>query len=300
MKKTILLCGVALFYSMRSNAQNNTWTKSDNENLFSECRSYISKYVNLTDEQRESLCMCYYKEINKKYDKTEYQSMLDIETKRIKETLVNQCAKNSSFELSEQKKLEPKVEPKKNEVPIINKKSVSGVWEAIEGTIWSFYENGDMEKRGNKIIFNGTSGKWFLENTSLIIMIKKIREVYKITKFDGKSTKERQKMALGAYYSMHPEKSKKKMKVLSKKNLKKTKSKLPKKKSTFKKTLKLKKKMVIKKTQTQKNKVEKPKVKPTNIRKQVPKIIIEEPHVEEKPSRKKDRKSTRLNSSHRT
>ena len=45
--------------------------------------------------------------------------------------------------------------------------------------------------------------------------------------------------------------------------------------------------MVIKKTQTQKNKVERPKVKPTNIRKQVPKIIIEEPHVEEKPSRKK-------------
>lgn len=179
MKRIIALVYLMFAFLLSSNAQNNNWTKSDNENLFSDCKSYISKYNSLTDEQRESLCMCYYKEINKKYSRAEFMAMLDIEVKRIKEATISQCAKISSYELSE-KKEEPKVEPKKDE-SVPTKENLIGHWKDDESEFWLF-ETGDykMQYKTGK----SAKGTWKIDGDQLSLYKEKMlwsnEKVFKI------------------------------------------------------------------------------------------------------------------------
>ena len=186
MKNIFFPCLLILLLATISNAQSTDWTKSDNENLFSDCKSYISKYVSLTDEQRESLCMCFYKDINKKYSKAEFQAMLDIETKRIKESTINQCATNSSYKLFEQKKEEPKPEPKKTEPSEMKatKENLTGHWKYDEGEFWLF-ETGDYRMDYND--GKKAKGTWKLDGDQLSLYKDKLlgssEKIFKILLF---------------------------------------------------------------------------------------------------------------------
>lgn len=185
MKKAIGVLFFIFCIVFNSNAQNDNWLKTDNENLFSDCKSYTSKYTALTEEQRESLCMCYYKEINKKYSKSEYQAMLDIEVKRIREATISQCAKNSSYELSD-KKEEAKADPKKDESSVLKptKENLIGHWKDDEADIWLF-ETGDYKIQYNS--GKSAKGTWKIDGEQLSLYKEKMlwssEKVFKILIF---------------------------------------------------------------------------------------------------------------------
>ena len=98
MKKTILTLLVCSF-SLGLFSQSDVWTKADRTNLYDDCMSYVTKYKNTTNDQRESISLCYIGEVTKKYTKVDFQAMIDIEIKRIKEAVINQCAKNLGIAL---------------------------------------------------------------------------------------------------------------------------------------------------------------------------------------------------------
>ncbi len=97
--KSILTTLLLLTVSLNTFAQTAEWTKSDRNVLFEEYNSFLVSYKNLSQDQRESLSLCCLDETTKAYTKSEYNSKIEIELKRIKEATINQCAKNMGVEL---------------------------------------------------------------------------------------------------------------------------------------------------------------------------------------------------------
>ena len=73
MKTRFIICLLLIFGSTRVNSQNAGWSKEDRTSIYNECMNNISKYPNLTIEQRESICLCYVTKVTKDYDKQSYQ-----------------------------------------------------------------------------------------------------------------------------------------------------------------------------------------------------------------------------------
>lgn len=174
MKNKILTLLMILF-SISGFSQSEIWSKSDRNNLFEDCMSYITKYKNTTNEQRESISLCYIGELTKKYTKDEFQSMIDIEIKRIKEAVINQCAKNLGIELRvEEKKEEVVIEKKEVDVSknVLSKAALVGKWKSDDDAIYEFLSNGTYSKKYLKNVWdqlgwhvenNLYTGDWFLD-----------------------------------------------------------------------------------------------------------------------------------------
>ena len=178
MTKFILTTSLTALFFTNVNSQNK-WTKDDRNNLYSDCMSNISKYNTATNEQKESVCLCYIDEISKKYPKDEYQSKIDAETKRIREATLTQCSKNTGIELGE-KKEEPKIEPKvdnKNTETSVTKENLIGHWKDENSEFWLF-ETGDYKMQYND--GKSAKGTWKVDNNQL--------DLYK-DKLFGKSEK---------------------------------------------------------------------------------------------------------------
>jgi len=146
MKRTILLYLLTSLLAVQGFAQSNEWTKDDRNNIYNDCMGYIGKYQNLSTEQKESISLCYLDEITKKYTKKDYQSKIDIEIKKIRETTLTLCSKNIGIELSETKKEEPKKEEPKKETTSSNptKEMLTGQWKDENSEFWLF-ETGDYK-----------------------------------------------------------------------------------------------------------------------------------------------------------
>lgn len=151
------------------------WSKSDRSNLFEDCMSYITKYKNLTNDQKESISLCYLDEITKKYARTDFQAKIEIELKRIKEAIITQCAKNLGIELSTEVKIDApivveKVVEKTPNTPvetkpitkiIPTKENLIGRWKTNQGHIVEFKEGG---KYSETLTSGGIiPGDWFLD-----------------------------------------------------------------------------------------------------------------------------------------
>ena len=174
MKNKILTLLMILF-SISGFSQSEIWSKADRNNLFVDCMSYITKYKNTTNEQRESISLCYIGELTKKYTKDEFQSMIDIEIKRIKEAVINQCAKNLGIELRvEEKKEEVVIEKKEVDVSknVLSKAALVGKWKSDDDAIYEFLSNGTYSKKYLKNVWdqlgwhvenNLYTGDWFLD-----------------------------------------------------------------------------------------------------------------------------------------
>ena len=188
---TLLLCS----FSLGLISQSDVWTKADRTNLYDDCMSYVTKYKNTSNDQRESISLCYMGEVTKKYTKVDFQAMIDIEIKRIKEAVINQCAKNLGIDLNvEPKKEEPVVEKKevvleKKEMDtpksIATKEGIIGKWKTDENSIFEFRIDGTYTKtylysyynRGWHVKDNLYSGDWFLdEGGSLKLTLNWIEE----------------------------------------------------------------------------------------------------------------------------
>lgn len=72
----------------------NDWTKDDRNNLYDEYLGILSKYKNLKGDQKESIGLCCLDATTIKYTKKDFASKIEIEIKRIQESIIGQCAKN--------------------------------------------------------------------------------------------------------------------------------------------------------------------------------------------------------------
>jgi hypothetical protein len=184
MKKLALLITCLLVIKIKSQTSN--WTKDDRNNLYSDCMSYSTKYKNLSGEQKESICLCYLEETTKKYIKTDFESKIDIEIKRIKDAMLTQCAKNLGLELNTQAKEESK-EIIKIEKEIITEKKedissqkntptvevLIGRWKTDKGSTIEFKDGGkfsEINLKGKEY-----SGDWFLDGKVLTISLQEGR-----------------------------------------------------------------------------------------------------------------------------
>lgn len=192
MKKIILalLCFSTLtIFSQTTPSVPDVWSKSDRSNLFEDCMSYITKYKNLSNDQKESISLCYLDEVTKKYSRADFQEKIEIELRRIKDAIIMQCAKNLGLELATEAKIEPAVimekgldktiEPTKTTSTIITKEFLIGKWKLDNHTIIEFKSNATFIKTflvsfwtsGSRgyIYANSTStGDWFLDEKGIL------------------------------------------------------------------------------------------------------------------------------------
>lgn len=164
-------------------SQSEAWTKTDRTNLYDDCMSTITKYKNTSNDQRESISLCYIGDITKKYSKSDFQAMIDIEIKRVKDAVINQCAKNLGIELNLELKKEDVVVEKKEVEPVktttsinVTKDGLIGKWKSANNSIIEFRKDGSYsEKYANSylvdnypILDNLKSGDWFLDDKNTL------------------------------------------------------------------------------------------------------------------------------------
>ena len=179
---TLLFCSLII----KINSQSANWTKDDRNNLYSDCMSYTTKYKNLSGEQKESICLCYLEETTKKYVKSDFEAKIEIEIKRLKESMLTQCAKNIGLELTTQVKDENKEIPKVEKEIVVNKKQevstekntpsielLIGRWKTDKGSTIEFKDGGKYSETNLK--GKEFSGDWFLDGKVLTISIQEGR-----------------------------------------------------------------------------------------------------------------------------
>ncbi len=79
----------------------NDWTKDDRNNLYDNYLSILTQYKSITQEQKESISLCCLDATTAKYTKKDFSTKIEIEVKRIHESIIGQCAKNIGVELEE-------------------------------------------------------------------------------------------------------------------------------------------------------------------------------------------------------
>jgi hypothetical protein len=141
MKRIFSFLSIFVLFTTVLLAQNDDWTKDDRSNIYNDCMGYIGKFPNLTQDNKESLSLCYLDEITKKYSKKEYSLKIDVEIKKIRESTLSICAKNLGLDLSEYKKEEPKKEVNSS---VISKENLIGHWKDDASEFWLF-ETGDYK-----------------------------------------------------------------------------------------------------------------------------------------------------------
>lgn len=151
------------------------WTKESKNSLYNEALSIFSK-DELSQQQKETLSLCFADEITKDYSKSQLDKMIDAELKKLKNDYLKKCLDKNNITL------------KRKNGNKLNKKSLVGCWQSYDFTV-CFYETGEMEKRMDKGFFKKTKGKWFLESEKIIFVMKDIKEEYKITDYSGESLK---------------------------------------------------------------------------------------------------------------
>lgn len=161
------------------------WTKDDRNNLYSECLSTISKYSGINNDQKESVCLCYIDEISRKFNKDEYDAKIEAEIKRIRDTTLAQCSKNTGIDLVDKnEEVNPgPLQLTSAEMPAIVE-NLSGHWRDDNSEFW-LLENGDYKMKYNdgKI----TRGTWKINNNYLDLyqnnLLGKSKKMFKILMF---------------------------------------------------------------------------------------------------------------------
>jgi hypothetical protein len=163
------------------------WTKADRENLYEDCLSYITKYKSTTQDQRESISLCYLEKVTEKYGKNDFSSKIEIELKRIKESIITECSKNLGIALNIEVKEEPvvkKEEPKKEEPVkemICKKENLIGKWKADANYTLEFQKDGRFvlqyleptysEVRYNRIVNDVKTGDFFVDEKGIVTLV---------------------------------------------------------------------------------------------------------------------------------
>jgi hypothetical protein len=170
---TLLLCSIG---NLKSSTN---WTKEDRAILYQEYIDILNNYPNIGKDQKESIAICALNSICEKYTKSDYQSKIDIEIKRIKESTVNICAKNISIDLSNNNSSE------KDKDNGLTKEALTGKWKTDVGFTIEFFTNGTFTKEfsnnfqninRNYINNQKSSGDWILDASGTLYLMEKYEE----------------------------------------------------------------------------------------------------------------------------
>ena len=76
--KKIILTTTLISANLIVFGQTNTWGKSDRNLIYEECLAHLTTdYKSLSQDQRETISLCYLDEITAKYNKDDYQAKID-------------------------------------------------------------------------------------------------------------------------------------------------------------------------------------------------------------------------------
>ncbi len=160
-KFTKIILFLSLFFSSLSCfSQGIEWTKDDRNSIYSEYLDALTKYKNITIDQKKSIALDCMKEITKKYTKKDYRDLIDVELERIQEATINTSTKNVGVSLSDVK---VKEEYSKNDSNTFREEDFSGMWSSEIGdyifmakdktyTCKSSSSRGCMNDRGDFVI----------------------------------------------------------------------------------------------------------------------------------------------------
>jgi hypothetical protein len=165
--KKIILTTTLISANLIVFGQTNTWGKSDRNLIYEECLAHLTTdYKSLSQDQRETISLCYLDEITAKYNKDDYQAKIDAELKRIKSATIIQCAKNIGADLNKPIVEEKKPEPVKVAENKATRQNLQGHWKDEESEFWLF-ETGDFKM----VRLNGTSSKgtWKIDGDVLTL-----------------------------------------------------------------------------------------------------------------------------------
>lgn len=145
------------------NAQSYEWTKQERNNIYENCMNELRNYKEMSQEINESLCLCYLNEITGKYRKRDFDTKIDVELKRIRQSNIIQCSKNLGIDLEDGS--EEIIETQSADTDI-TKEAIEGKWTFEKGQ-FTFYSDGEYKYQSNA----GTKcrGKWNLNNSDLNI-----------------------------------------------------------------------------------------------------------------------------------
>ena len=194
MKQTNFIILLAILpLSIFSQTTTSDWSKDDRNNVYEDAINMTAKNRILTQEQRESIALCYLDEITKKYPKKDYYAKIDIEIKRITESTIAQCAKNIGVDLAVKKPEQAQaVEPTKVETdkPKTVKKVNEGNY-TVDDLVGSWKdENSKMFFNADgtyliKPIEGGSNGGTFYIDQDKNIVLDNLY-VLEVISFDGK------------------------------------------------------------------------------------------------------------------
>jgi len=166
MKKFILL-SIIISWSVAGFPQSadDVWTKDAKTQLANECMSLLSaKYPNLSDDQKESVAICYANAIQNAHPKrNEWVNLMEIEVKKEKSNTLSQCVKSSGVE-SAPKPEAPKISTKLE----FNNDYVVGIWKFADEEYRFAKDNTIVYKHGT----TSCSGTWVLEGDKITINLK--------------------------------------------------------------------------------------------------------------------------------
>jgi len=145
------------------NAQSYEWTKQERNDIYENCISELHNYKAMTEEIGESLCLCYLNEITEKYRKRDFDTKIDVELKRIRQSNIIQCSKNLGVDLQNESE---EIAATENTDTDLSNEAIEGKWTFEKGQ-FTFYSDGEYKYQAN----SGPKcrGKWSLDNTDLNI-----------------------------------------------------------------------------------------------------------------------------------
>lgn len=146
-----------------SNAQSYEWTKQERNDIYENCMSELDNYKEMSEEINESLCLCYLNEITEKYRKRDFDTKIDVELRRIRQSNIIQCSKNLGIDLEGESEEVAEIESENVE---ITNEAIEGKWTFEKGQ-FTFYSDGEYKYQSN--IGGKCRGKWDFNNSYLNI-----------------------------------------------------------------------------------------------------------------------------------
>lgn len=142
-------------------SQNSEWTKDDRNTIYNEYLDALTKYKNISVDQKKSIALDCMKEITKKYTRKDYRDLIDVELERIQEATINTSAKNVGVSL--QTEVKAVKEETRNDNNGFREEDFSGMWTSEIGdytfmakdktyTCKSATNRGCMNDRGDFVI----------------------------------------------------------------------------------------------------------------------------------------------------
>ena len=159
-----------MVFSISSWAQSASWTKSDRDNVFNDCMSFLgSNYKNLNNDHKETISLCFLDQITSKYTKESYQSRIEVELKRLRSAVINECSKTHGIQMDVPVEI-PKVEETKQikvNIDHPTKDNLVGIWKEK-----SEDREFELSKMGTFTMINEgkrSTGKWQLDGMKLTL-----------------------------------------------------------------------------------------------------------------------------------